>query len=472
MNTGASWPSGKQARARVRGIQTKLHRWAADDPDRRFVDLFNLVVDPATLMVAWARVRRNRGARTAGVDGQTAHYIEAVRGEESFLAELRSDLKAGRFVPLPVRERMIPKPGGQRRRLGIPAVRDRVVQAALLIVLEPIWEADFKPCSYGFRPGRRAHDAVAEVRHFAQRSYEWAVEGDIEACFDNISHHALLERVRRRVGDKRVFALVKAFLKAGILNEDGSIRDTNTGTPQGGILSPLLSNVALSALDDHFAEAWSAMGRNSGARQQRRKKGLATYRLVRYADDWVVLVSGTRSHAEAIREQAAEVLAPMGLRLSATKTRITHIDEGLTFLGYRIQRQTKRGTNQRYVYTFPPKAALAAIKAKVRALTQGSTHQTLDVLLHQLNNVLRGWTTYHRHGCAKATFNYLRAFVWRRVMNWIRHKHGRIAWRKLRQRYLDGWWPTENGTRLFNPGAVKIEHYRYRGNRMPSPWPS
>jgi len=150
VNTGASWPSGKQARARVRGIQTKLHRWATDDPDRRFVDLFNLVVDPATLMVAWARVRRNRGARTAGVDGQTAHYIEAVRGEESFLAELRSDLKAGRFVPLPVRERMIPKPGGQRRRLGIPAVRDRVVQAALLIVLEPIWEADFKPCSYGF----------------------------------------------------------------------------------------------------------------------------------------------------------------------------------------------------------------------------------------------------------------------------------------------------------------------------------
>src|SRR5207247_2395335 len=126
---------------------------------------------------------------------------------------------------------------------------------ALLIVLEPIWEADFKPCSYGFRPGRRAHDAVAEVRHFAQRSYEWAVEGDIEACFDNISHHALLERVRRRVGDKRVFALVKAFLKAGILNEDGSVRDTNTGTPQGGILSPLLSNVALSVLDDHFAEA-------------------------------------------------------------------------------------------------------------------------------------------------------------------------------------------------------------------------
>lgn len=471
MNTGAPWPTLIEARAWVLGIQAKLHRWATDDPDRRFADLFNLVADPATLTLAWARVRGNRGARTAGVDGQTAHYITAVRGEETFLADLRADLKAGRFNPLPVRQRMIPKSSGSgQRRLGIPAVRDRVVQAALLTVLEPIWEADFKPCSYGFRPGRRAHDAIAEVRHFAERSYEWAVEGDIEACFDQIDHPALVGRVRRRVADKRALALVKAFLKAGILHEDGSIRDTNTGTPQGGILSPLLSNIALSVLDEQFAEAWARMGRHSGARQQRRKQGLATYRLVRYADDWVALVSGTRAHAETVRAEAAAVLAPMGLRLSEAKTRITHIDEGLTFLGYRIQRQTKRGTNQRHVYTFPPKTALVAVKEKVRTLTQGSTHQPLAVLLHRLNSVLRGWTTYHRHGSAKATFNYLRAFVWRRVMCWIRHKHSRISWRELRRRYLDGWWPVEGETRLFNPGAVRIEHYRYRGTRIPPPW--
>jgi RNA-directed DNA polymerase len=471
VNTGAPWPSLAEARTWVLGIQAKLHQWATDDPDRRFADLFNLVADPATLTVAWARVRGNRGARTAGVDGVTAHYITAVRGEEQFLADLRADLKAGRFDPLPVRQRMIPKSSGVgRRRLGIPTVRDRVVQAALLTVLEPIWEADFKPCSYGFRPGRRAHDAIAEVRHFADRSYEWIVEGDIEACFDHIDHAALTGRVRRRVADKRVLTLVKAFLKSGILHEDGTVRDTNTGTPQGGILSPLLSNIALAVLDEHFAEAWTMMGHNSGARQQRRKRGLATYRLVRYADDWVALVSGTRAHAEAVQREAAEVLAPMGLRLSAAKTRITHIDEGLTFLGYRIQRQLKRGTNQRYVYTFPPKTALAAVKAKVRALTQGSTHQTLEVLLHRLNPVLRGWTAYHRHGSAKATFSYLRAFVWRRVMNWLRHKHGRISWRVLRRRYLDGWWPVEGETRLFNPGGVRVEHYRYRGSRIPSPW--
>jgi len=284
VNIGAPWLSRDEAEARVLGMQTKLHRWATDDCDRRFDDLFNLVCDPAFLVVAWRRVRGNRGARSAGVDAQTAYSIETVRGEAAFLAELRADLKARQFAPLPVRERMIPKPGGKQRRLGIPTVRDRVVQAALKLVLEPIFEADFAPCSYGFRPNRRAHDAIAEVRYLCARSYEWVLEADIEACFDNIDHVALMERMRRRVGDRRVLALVKAFLKAGILGEDQALRDTNTGTPQGGILSPLLANIALSELDEHFTSAWQAMGTNSGQRQQRRRRGLATYRMVRYAD--------------------------------------------------------------------------------------------------------------------------------------------------------------------------------------------
>jgi RNA-directed DNA polymerase len=284
VNTDVPWPTAEQAEARVLGIQAKLHRWAIDEPARRFDDLFNLVCDPAFLLVGWRRVRGNKGARTAGVDGQTAFYVDKVRGEVAFLADLRADLKARRFAPLPVRERMIPKPGTQkRRRLGIPTVRDRVVQAACKLVLEPIFEADFRPCSYGFRPNRRAHDALAEIHHFATAGYEWVVEGDIEACFDSISHSALLERVRRRIGDKRVLALVKAFCKAGIFTEAGALQDTITGTPQGGILSPLLSNVALSVLDEHFAKAWQAMG-TPWQRQTRKRKGLARYRLIRYAD--------------------------------------------------------------------------------------------------------------------------------------------------------------------------------------------
>lgn len=207
MNTGASWPTSIEAEARVLRMQTKLHRWADDDPDRRFGDLFNLVCDPAFLLVAWRRVRSNRGARTAGVDGLSAHSIETARGVETFLAELRTDLKARTFKPLPVRERLIPKPGTtKRRRLGIPTVRDRTVQAALKLVLEPLFEADFRPCSCGFRPGRRAHDAIAEVYFYTSRSYEWVLEADIEACFDRISHSALMSRVRQRVEDKRVLA--------------------------------------------------------------------------------------------------------------------------------------------------------------------------------------------------------------------------------------------------------------------------
>ena len=171
-----------EAERRVRGIQAKLHRWAGDDLHRRFDDLYNLVCDPAFLMVAWVRVRGNKGARSAGVDGQTAYSIEAGQGVEVFLDRLRTSLKDRSFRPLPVRERMIPKPGGKKRRLGIAAVTDRVVQASLKLVLEPIFEADFLPCSYGFRPNRRTHDAVAEVRYFTSHSYEWVVEGDIKAC--------------------------------------------------------------------------------------------------------------------------------------------------------------------------------------------------------------------------------------------------------------------------------------------------
>lgn len=470
MNTGASWPTPSEAEARVLRMQAKLHRWATDDHARRFVDLFNLVLDPAFLLVAWRRVRGNRGARSAGIDGQTASSIEAGRGEEAFLAELRADLAARTFRPVPVRERMIPKSGGKRRRLGIPTVRDRVVQAALKLVLEPIFEADFAPCSYGFRPGRRTQDAIAEIHYLASRSYEWVLDADISACFDEIDHLALMGRVRARIRDRRVTGLVNAFLRAGILGEDGVERDTATGTPQGGILSPLLANIALSVLDEHFVAAWAAMGAHSGARQQRRRRGLATYRLVRYADDFVVLVAGTRAHAEALRDEVVAVLAPMGLRLSESKTRIAHIDEGFDFLGFRVRRQRKRGTGQRFVYTYPAKAALATVKAKVRALTRGATDLSLAILLHRVNPVLRGWTAYFRHGVSKATFSYLRAFVWRRVVCWLRHKHRRANWKQLRRRSLPRWWPTEGEVSLFNPGSVAVSRYRYRGGRIPSPW--
>jgi len=469
VNTDAPWPDLYEAESRVLEIQTKLHQWATDSPNRRFDDLFNLVVDPAFLVVAWDRVRGNRGARTAGVDGVKPRSI--VFGKERFLVALRDDLKAGEFRPLPVRQRMIPKGNGKLRSLGIPTARDRTVQASLKLVLEPIFEADFKPVSYGFRPGRRCQDAIAEIHLLATHSYERVLEADIEACFDNIDHRALLGRVRGRIGDRRVVALVKSFLRSGVLSEDGVTRETKTGTPQGGILSPLLANVALSVLDEYFVEAWANFGKNAQARQHRRRKGQPTYRLVRYADDFVVMVSGSKAHAEAMRDEVTAVLSPIGLRLSEEKTGVVHIDEGFDFLGFRIQRQTKRGSNKRFVYTWPSTKALASIKAKVKAITCRGTNHSLASLLRHLNSVLRGWTSYFRHGVSKATFGYLHQFTWLRVVGWLRRKHRRANWKFLRRRYLaNRWWPEHEGVALFDCQAVPVSRYRYRGAAIPTPW--
>ncbi len=431
------------------------------------------MADPAFLLVAWDRVRGNKGARTAGVDRRTAVSIQVLEGVEVFLDELRSSLKDRSFRPLPVRERMIPKAGGKRRRLGIATIRDRVAQASLKLVLEPIFEADFLPCSYGFRPNRRAHDAVAEVRHLTSHSYEWVVEGDIKACFDEISHPALMDRVRRRVGDRRVLALVKAFCKAGILGEDGLLRDNASGTPQGSILSPLLSNVALLVLDEYVAQAPGGPAADKHERAKRRRRGLPTYRLVRYADDWCLMVSGTKADAEGLREEIAGVLSTMGLRLSAEKTLITHIDDGLDFLGWRIQRHRKRGTSRHYVYTYPSRKAVKAVMGKVKTLCRQTTNQPLDALLRQLNPALLGWCAYFRPGVSSAAFGYLSSYTWQRVIAWLRRKHRRITWKELRRRFCaGGWWPTGEEIRLFDPEKVSTTRYRYRGTVIPTPWPA
>ncbi|MFG3293452.1 group II intron reverse transcriptase/maturase [Streptomyces sp. NPDC048179] len=462
------------AERRVLEIQAKLHRWARDDPHRRFDDLFNLCADPAFLLVAWDRVRGNKGAKTAGVDGATVASVAAGTGVEEFLDTLRSSIRDRSFRPLPSRERLIPKTGGKMRRLGIATIADRVVQASLKLVLEPIFEAEFLPCSYGFRPNRRAHDAVAEVRFFTSKKYEWIVEGDIKACFDEISHPALLGRVRARVGDKRVLALVKAFLKSGILGEDGRLRDTTAGTPQGSILSPLLSNVALSVLDEYIAQAPGGPGSTPWERTRRRRQGLPNYRISRYADDWCLMVHGTQDDAAALRDELAGVLSTMGLRLSPEKTLITHIDEGLDFLGWHIQRHRKRGASRCYVYTYPSRKALTAAMGQVKTIRRRTaTGLPLDDLLIQMNRMLVGWCMYFRPGVSSATFHYLRSYAWSQVMKWLRRKHHRINRKDLRRRYCGGgWWPSGEERTLFDPGKVRTTRYRYRGTVIPSPWPT
>ena len=236
---GRSGPPARQvAQYRtVREMQAKLHHWAGEDPSRRFGDLFNLVCDLEFLAEAWLRVKQNKGSRTPGNDGATVADNENRVGVGAFLEEIRGLLKSGEFRPEPVRRVMIPKKSGKLRALGILTIADRVVQAALKLVLEPIFEADFQPCSYGFRPNRRAHDAIAEIHYLASRprDYHWILEADIRSCFDEIGHVALMDRFRRRIKDKKVCALVKAFLKAGVMTADGDLEESYTGTPQGGL---------------------------------------------------------------------------------------------------------------------------------------------------------------------------------------------------------------------------------------------
>jgi RNA-directed DNA polymerase len=461
----------------VREMQAKLHRWAGEDPSRRFGDLFNLVYDPDFLAEAWMRVAGNTGARTPGIDRATVAKIETRIGVGVFLDRVRDLLKSGGFRPVPVRQVMIPKAGGKLRKLGIPTVTDRVVQAALKLVLEPIFEAGFQSCSYGFRPNRRAQDAIAEIYHYATHGYEWVLEADIRACFDEIDHVALMDRLRARITDKRVLALVKAFLKAGVMTADGEKEEAYTGTPQGGILSPLLANIALSVLDDHFIRCWQQQMGVPWQREKRRKQGLGTWRLVRYADDFVVMVNGSRCHAQALRAETAAVLAPLGLRLAEEKTRVVHIDEGFDFLGFTIRKMRKRGTSKRYVYTVPSRKAIQAVKDKVAAKTYRSTRNlSPEVLIQSINRALTGWANYFRHGVSKAVFNAVDAHAWGRIMRWLRHKYkrgnSRLGMPELRRRFcVPGTWQfAVNGVRFTGASSVAITRYRYRGSNIPTPW--
>jgi RNA-directed DNA polymerase len=354
----------------------------------------------------------------------------------------------------------------------VPTAQDRVVQAALKLVLEPIFEADFKPCSYGFRPKRRAQDAIAEIHYLGSpsRNYEWVFEADITACFDEIDHRALMNRVAARIADKRVLGLIRAFLAAGLLTEAGVSRATFTGTPQGGILSPLLANIALSVLDEHFARKWEVLG-PQWTRAKLIRQGVPAMRLVRYADDFVVMVRGKKADVERLWKELPDVLSPIGLRLSVEKSGTCHIDEGFDFLGFTIKRRSRRGQpGKKAVYTYPSKRSLNAVIDKVRTQTRRARHRTLADLLAAVNPVLRGWASYFRHGVSKSTFNYLDHYTWWRIVGWLRKRHVGLNWQTIRRRYLPSWVIRDGRYELHRAAAETVDRYRYRGAQIPTPW--
>ena len=343
---------------------------------------------------------------------------------------------------------------------------DRVVQAALKLVIEPIFEADFMAASYGFRPKRRAQDAIAEIHYLTSgtRSYHWVLDADVEACFDNIDHTVLMDRVRRRIGDKRILVLLKAFLKAGIITELGAKKDTTTGTPQGAILSPLLANIALSVLDEHVAAQWGTQTE----RAKKKRHGHANYRIVRYADDFVVLVAGNRAHVEQIREEISGVLSGIGLRFSSAKTSIVHIDEGFEFLGFRIQRRRKRGTDKRFVYTVPSAGNVRTARRKIKALTSTIRYTNLTALMLRMNSFVRGWSAYFQYGVSSHVFHKINMYVWQRITLWIRKEH-HLSWKVLWKRYMStGHLVVGKITQA--EAKVAETRYRYRGDKIPTPW--
>jgi RNA-directed DNA polymerase len=276
-----------------------------------------------------------------------------------------------------------------------------------------------------------------------------------------------MEQLRRRVTDKRVLRLIRQFLAAGIMRH-GSLTATPSGTPQGAILSPLLANVALSVLDRRFEDAWNACTPHQ--RKWRMAKGHASYRMVRYADDFVILVRGTKAQAQALKQQTAEFMRErMRLTLSAEKTHITHVDDGFDFLGFRIQRRPRRQIP--VAYSFPSERSFRDIKHRIKELTgRSNIGLSLDELVHALNPILRGWTNYHRHAAAKHCFSYLDHYLWWRVMLWLRKKHPRLTWKQIKRRYWGRRWTSPDGSRLYWPGQVPVTRYRYRGHRIPTPW--
>ena len=396
----------------VRALQHALYRAAKADPGRRFHTLRDKVYRRDVLWRGWVAVRTNNGA--PGIDKTTLDQIEQEYGIDRLLDELAAELREGTYRPLPMRRVWIDKPGtSEQRPLSIPAVRDRVVQAALKIVLEPIFEADFAPSSFGFRPKRGQHDALQVLIDESWRGRRWVVETDIANCFSAIPQEKLMQAIEERISDGAVLKLLRAMLRAGVLSE-GGVRREVTGTPQGGVISPLMCNIYLHRID----RVW-----------QVREHGV----LVRFADDLVVMCK-TREQAEAALTQLRTVLAELGLQPKEAKTRIVCLQvggAGFDFLGFhhrliQVASRRDRGRSVTFLARWPADRAMRQARDRIRELTRRSRLLLPnEVIVEDINRFLRGWAAYFRFGNSAVRFEKIMHHVWTRMALVIARRHKR-----------------------------------------------
>ena len=426
-------------RDKTRELQRALYRAAKASAARRFHALFDKMYREDILRRAWREVKANAGA--AGVDGQTISDIEQ-SGVDQFLTALAADLQAGKYRPRPVRRVFIPKADGGERPLGIPTVRDRVVQAAAKVVLEPIFEADFRDCSYGFRPKRSAHQAMGVIRSAVNTGANWVVDADITAFFDQVDPTVLMKLIGRRVNDRRMLKLVRQWLAAGVM-VSGEFNPSEQGVPQGSVISPLLANVVLHELDRLWEDRCRGLGQ-----------------LVRYADDLVILCRTEGQAREGLR-RVGLVLDRLGLRLHSEKTRVVFVGDGrggFDFLGFHCRKvESWRWPGRRFLWIWPGRRAMERVRERIKAITAPRPRllEPLQKLIAELNPVLRGWGAYFRVGNSSPQFALINRYVHERLALFL-SKKARRSGRNWRGRYAWAYFQRLGIYRLSGTAAKRM----------------